>query len=65
MYNTKSDPKQQEQVVNNILSKMTLEQKIGQCFTIHWGGSVVTPYVLEAIEKLHIGGLRVTPFGQN
>lgn len=44
---------------------MSLEQKVGQCFTIHWGGSMITPYLLEAIEKLHIGGIRVTPFGQN
>lgn len=44
---------------------MSLGQKVGQCFTIHWGGSIITPYVVEAIEKLHIGGLRVTPFGQN
>ena len=44
---------------------MSLEQKVGQCFTIHWGGSIITPYLLEAIEKLHIGGIRVTPFGQN
>lgn len=64
MYNRNADPKR-EQVVNDILSKMTLEQKVGQCFTIHWGGSIITPYLLEAIERLHIGGLRVTPFGQN
>ncbi|HUX59344.1 MAG TPA: glycoside hydrolase family 3 N-terminal domain-containing protein [Bacteroidales bacterium] len=44
---------------------MTLDEKVGQCFTIHWGGSLITPYLVEAIEKLHIGGLRVTPFGQN
>ena len=51
--------------VDDIVSKMTLDQKVGQCFTIHWGGSMVTPYVMEAVEKLHIGGIRVTPFGQN
>ncbi len=65
MYNTNCDPKKRDVVVNDILSKMTLEQKVGQCFTIHWGGSIITPYLLEAIERLHIGGLRVTPFGQN
>ena len=65
MYNTKTDPVKREAFVNDVLSKMTLEQKVGQCFTIHWGGSIVTPYVLEAVERLHIGGLRVTPFGQN
>ncbi|MGD0654924.1 MAG: glycoside hydrolase family 3 N-terminal domain-containing protein [Thermoguttaceae bacterium] len=56
---------EREIFIEGILSKMSLEQKVGQCFTIHWGGSMITPYVVEAIEKLHIGGLRVTPFGQN
>ncbi len=54
-----------EKFIEDILSKMTLDQKVGQCFTIHWGGSMITPYLVEAIEKLHIGGLRVSPFGQN
>ena len=65
MYNTNTDSKIREAFVDNIISKMSLEQKVGQCFTIHWGGSIITPYLIEAIEKLHIGGLRVTPFGQN
>ncbi len=65
MYNLNVNPQEREKFVNDILSKMTLDQKIGQCFTIHWGGSMVTPYVMEAVERLHIGGLRVTPFGQN
>jgi beta-N-acetylhexosaminidase len=65
MYNRKCDVEKREKYIKKILSKMTLEQKVGQCFTIHWGGAIITPYVVEAIEKLHIGGLRVTPFGQN
>ena len=65
MYDLNKDPKTRDAFVNDILSKMTLDQKVGQCFTIHWGGSMVTPYVMEAVEKLHIGGIRVTPFGQN
>ena len=65
MYDLNKDPQKREAFVNEILAKMTLDQKVGQCFTIHWGGSMVTPYVMEAVEKLHIGGLRVTPFGQN
>ncbi len=54
-----------EAFIEGIISKMSLDQKVGQCFTIHWGSSMITPYVVEAIEKLHVGGLRVTPFGQN
>lgn len=65
MYKDKKDSGKREAFINNILANMTLEQKVGQCFTIHWGGSLITPYLLEAIEKLHIGGIRVTPFGQN
>ena len=65
MYNPNRNVKEREQLIDAILSNMTLEQKVGQCFTIHWGGSIITPYLLEAIEKLHIGGIRVTPFGQN
>ncbi len=65
MAKKKVDTKKMEKFIEGIVSQMTLDQKIGQCFTIHWGGSIVTPYVVEAIEKLHIGGLRVTPFGQN
>jgi beta-N-acetylhexosaminidase len=56
---------EREVFIEGVLSNMSLEQKVGQCFTIHWGGSMITPYVIEAIEKLHVGGLRVTPFGQN
>lgn len=65
MYDTSKDPGKRNAFIDGILSKMSLEQKVGQCFTIHWGGSMVTPYVMEAVEKLHIGGIRVTPFGQN
>ncbi|HBG25463.1 MAG: hypothetical protein A2Y10_09850 [Planctomycetes bacterium GWF2_41_51] len=59
------DVAKREKFVNALLAKMTLDQKVGQCFTIHWGGSMITPYIIDAIEKLHVGGLRVTPFGQN
>jgi beta-N-acetylhexosaminidase len=65
MYKSNRDPEKREKLVNGIISKMSLDQKVGQCFTIHWGGSMITPYLVEAIERLHIGGLRVTPFGQN
>ncbi|HVM61339.1 MAG TPA: glycoside hydrolase family 3 N-terminal domain-containing protein [Verrucomicrobiae bacterium] len=65
MYNTNTNDKQRDKFINGIISTMSLDQKVGQCFTIHWGGSMVTPYLLEAIERLHIGGIRVTPFGQN
>ena len=62
---TVTQEKQREAFIDGIVSKMSLDQKVGQCFTVHWGSSMITPYVIEAIEKLHVGGLRVTPFGQN
>jgi beta-N-acetylhexosaminidase len=65
VYKTNRDAKKREALINKIIGQMSLEQKVGQCFTIHWGGSMITPYLVEAIEKLHVGGIRVTPFGQN
>ena len=65
MYKTNANDKHRDEVVNGIISQMSIDQKVGQCFTIHWGGSMITPYLLEAIERLHVGGIRVTPFGQN
>jgi beta-N-acetylhexosaminidase len=65
MYKADVNDQCRDQVINGIIARMSLDQKVGQCFTIHWGGSMITPYLLEAIERLHIGGIRVTPFGQN
>lgn len=65
MDNKNIDVEKREKYIDKLISNMTLEQKAGQCFTVHWGGSLITPYVVDAIQKLHVGGLRVTPFGQN
>ncbi|HTZ20393.1 MAG TPA: glycoside hydrolase family 3 N-terminal domain-containing protein [Opitutaceae bacterium] len=65
MQNANVNKQRPDQVIDRIIARMSLDQKIGQCFTIHWGGSTITPYLVEAIERLHIGGIRVTPFGQN
>jgi len=40
---------------------MTLDQKVGQCMTLAYYGTVVTSEVTGLIEKLHCGGLRLTP----
>lgn len=47
--------------VEKILGQLSLEQKVGQCFTYLWSGHLVTPSVVAAIEKLHAGGLRLQP----
>lgn len=65
MYNPDRNVDKREKFINETVSGMNLDQKIGQCFTVHWGGSMITSYLVDAIEKLHVGGLRVTPFGQN
>jgi len=65
MYRHDPNDKRRDATIDAIVSKMTVDQKIGQCFTVHWGGSSITPYMMEAIERLHAGGIRVTPFGQN
>ena len=47
--------------VDKVLGRMTLDEKIGQCITMVWRGSLVTPSVVEEITRLHVGGLRVEP----
>ncbi len=48
--------------VDAVLNRMSLAEKVGQCFTLSWRGSLVTPSVLDVVEKLHAGGLRVEPY---
>ncbi len=47
--------------VDGVVRKMNLDQKVGQCMTLAFYGTVVTSEVVDLIEKLHCGGLRVTP----
>ena len=47
--------------VDRIVSEMTLEEKVGQCMTLAFYGTVITSEVVDLIEQLHCGGLRVTP----
>jgi beta-N-acetylhexosaminidase len=47
--------------VEKILSKMTLEEKLGQMMTFEFCGTRITPDVIRSITKYHCGGLRVTP----
>ncbi len=48
--------------VDTVLSRMTLDEKVGQCITNAWKGSMITPSIIDAIEKLHTGGLRIEAF---
>jgi len=57
-----SELDKRKQYIDDLLEKMTVEEKVGQCFTFSWRGSVITPSVKALIEKLHVGGLRIEPY---
>ncbi len=44
------------------MSRMSVEEKIGTCITHAWRGSMITPSIVQTIEKLHAGALRIEPF---
>jgi beta-N-acetylhexosaminidase len=46
--------------VDNLLGKMTLEQKIGQMMVFGFAGPIITPDIMEMIQKYHVGGLRIS-----
>jgi len=48
--------------MDRLLGDLTLEQKVGQCFTYLWSGHMILPSVVQAIEKLHCGALRLQPY---
>ena len=47
--------------VDRLIGKMTLDEKVGQCMTLAYYGTTISTQVVDRIEKLHCGGLRVTP----
>lgn len=49
------------EAAEKIVSKMTLDQKIGQLFTLGFCGTTMTPEARDMILDLQVGGLRVTP----
>ena len=44
--------------VNGLIKKMTLEQKVGQCFVIGFVGTVITPEILKRIRNYCPSGIR-------
>jgi beta-N-acetylhexosaminidase len=46
--------------VDQLLGKMTIEQKIGQMLVLGFCGPVITPDIVELIKKYHLGGLRIS-----
>ena len=49
-------------IVDTLLGKLTLEQKVGQLFTQALYGSVITPDVVDMIKNKNCGGFRITQF---
>jgi len=47
--------------VDRLVRRMTLDEKVGQCMTLAYYGTTISQEVVERIERLHCGGLRVTP----
>lgn len=49
-----------EKWVNELLGRMNLEQKVGQLMVFGFCGSVITPDIVDMIQKYHIGGFRIS-----
>jgi beta-N-acetylhexosaminidase len=62
MIKTNTASAQRDRLIDNILGKLTLEQKVGQLFTYSFNNFLVTPYIVESITKLHCGGLRLSSY---
>ena len=49
-------------IVDQLMGKLTLEQKVGQLFTQAFYGSLVVPDIVRTIRDLNCGGLRITQY---
>jgi beta-N-acetylhexosaminidase len=55
-------PSVRDAFVSKKLAKMSLEEKVGQCLTFTWRGTMLTPSGIEQITRLHCGGLCLEPY---
>ncbi len=51
--------------LNDIIGRLTLEEKIGATLTMHYKGTVFLPILEDIIMNYHIGGLRLVPAHRN
>ena len=51
----------QNKYVKNLISKMSLDQKIGAVLTLGFAGTVLRPHIIKNIVDYHCGGLRLSP----
>ncbi|HUT56272.1 MAG TPA: glycoside hydrolase family 3 N-terminal domain-containing protein [Phycisphaerae bacterium] len=49
-------------LVDELMGRLTLEQKVGQLFTQAFYGTLLVPDVIRTITELNAGGLRITQF---
>ncbi len=54
--------KNRDAFVSKKLASMSLEEKVGQCLTFTWRGTMLTPSGIEQITKLNCGGLCLEPY---
>lgn len=47
-----------DKFVVDLINKMTLEQKVGQCFVLGFAGTILTPVTLQRIRKFYPAGIR-------
>ena len=47
-----------KEFIDGLIDKMTIEQKVGQCFVIGFCGTIITPAILERIRKIKPAGIR-------
>jgi len=50
-----------EQFIKDLVSRMSLEQKVGGCITFEFCGTRITPNEYRKINDFHVAGLRITP----
>ncbi len=54
--------KERDAFISKKIASMSLEEKIGQCLTFTWRGTMLTPSGIEQITRLHCGGLCLEPY---
>jgi beta-N-acetylhexosaminidase len=55
-------PSGRDAFVSKKLARMSLAEKVGQCLTFTWRGTMLTPSGIEQITRLHCGGLCLEPY---
>ncbi len=55
----------QDQFAQALVSRMSLEQKVGQCIVFGMAGVIITNDLRDAITKYHCGGIRLSPFARS